>query len=94
MKISGIGSLFSSTIAPTASQQRAVPVEQVRATSAVDSQSDAVVLSAKLQEQQKQSESANADRASRREKIDQQIKSGTYKPDSNKVAESLLRDLM
>jgi anti-sigma28 factor (negative regulator of flagellin synthesis) len=95
MKISGIGSLFSATIAPTLSQQRAVPVEQVSATSAVDSQSDAVVVSAKLQEQQRQTESANADRASRRDKIAAQIKSGTYeKPSSEKMAEVLLRDLM
>jgi hypothetical protein len=94
MKISGIGSLFSAAISPTTSPQRATPVEEIRPTTPVYPQADAVVVSSRIKEQREQAESANADRASRREKVAEQVRSGTYKPDLPKVAESLVRDLM
>ena len=94
MKISGIGSLFSAAISPTTAPQRATPVEEIRPTTPVIPQGDAVVVSSRIKEQREKSDSANADRASRKEKVAEQVRAGTYKPDSTQVAEAVARDLM
>jgi anti-sigma28 factor (negative regulator of flagellin synthesis) len=94
MKISGIGSLFASTIAPVAPSRPSEPGAPVRSTPSVSAEQDAAVVSSQLQQQSRQTAVANSDRQDKLAKIAEQVKNKSYSVDSKKVAESIIRDLL
>jgi flagellar biosynthesis anti-sigma factor FlgM len=96
MGISKIGSLFAANVdaipastptapaAPQAESQAVAPVVQ----------NDAVVLSNSLRNMNRAPlADTDATRASRVQELKQQVRSGSYKPSSEKVAETIIRDL-
>lgn len=94
MKISGIGSLFASITSPVDPPRESGPVTPVKGASRIGEGDDAAVVSPKLQEQSKQSAAANSQHQEKLDRITKQVQNGSYKMDSPKMAEAIMRDLM
>ena len=97
MGISTIGSLFASNIDPLLKQQssekrdtRGQSPQQVPQSAA---STDAVIYSRSSGPAPKSTSATHDARASRIQQIQSQVDSGSYKPDSEKVAVAVLKEL-
>lgn len=96
MGISKIGTLFAANVdaIPASNPSSSVSARPEAQPAASPPANDAVVLSANLRNMGK-TPLADADtaRAARLQELKQQVKSGSYKPSSEKVAVAVIRDL-
>jgi flagellar biosynthesis anti-sigma factor FlgM len=96
MSISKIGSLFAANVDAVPATSPASPVTAQASTpqAAAAAPNDAVVLARNLQTLNRTplSETDSA-RTSKVQDLKQRVKSGSYKPDSEKVAVAVIRDL-
>jgi len=93
MSISKIGSLFAANVDAVPATSPSSPVAQQANTPQVPS-TDAVVLATNLQNTNRTPLSeADSGRASKVQDLKAKVRSGAYKPDSEKVAVAVIRDL-
>jgi flagellar biosynthesis anti-sigma factor FlgM len=96
MGISNISNLFAANVdaVPAVNPSKAVTPQSAPAQNAAQGSSDAVIVSRNLQASNRVPlQDAESARAAKVEQLKQQVKSGTYKPDREQVAVSVLRDL-
>jgi flagellar biosynthesis anti-sigma factor FlgM len=92
MGITRISNLFAANVdaVPAANPSKAITPQS----SPANGPSDAVVVSRSLQSANRVPlQDAEAARAAKVDQLKQQVKSGTYKPNKEQVAVSILRDL-
>jgi flagellar biosynthesis anti-sigma factor FlgM len=92
MRISRIGSLFAANIDSVSKNSQSRPPQNAEPASPT-SQSEAVVLSPKLNRTPQNATETPEAREARLRDLKRRVAKGEYSPDSKKVAESVYRDL-